>query len=305
MQTWTLNQDAARAAKAPEPMLGHIAEVLSAIEPHGRRSRPSARPPSISRAASPGRWLAVRARWRRWPRRRRHAVGGLLEPGHPPIWNAQWWMGARPVDVSTSARSPPAGGARSSRSSAIPPPGVRTHGVLFVALAVLLWAARRWTHRVGGRGGRVGRDRGVRSSLLRRAAHRPDEPSLRLWPAGAGGAATVPGPAAGPGDPADATGSGPAAVPWPPHAGRRVHPRHRPKSRRHTGDRARDPVGGDARRDARARLRPDGRAAAAPTGSGCRVRAVARHSGDRRPSPWSCSPPGWRARSSGTCRSGG
>ena len=145
--TWTLNQDAARAAQAPEPMLGHIAEVLSAIK--------AAQPPLEAQRAVA---LDLQSRVAREVARcqsalaqvaeaQRQAAGGLLEPGHPPIWNAQWWMGARPVDVS-NVREIAAGWWREVvQELRDPATGVRTHGALFVALAVLLWAARRWTHR--------------------------------------------------------------------------------------------------------------------------------------------------------------
>jgi hypothetical protein len=147
-QTWTLNQDAARAARAPEPMLGQIAEVLSAIEA-------AETPLEAQRAVA----LDLQSRVAREVARcqsalaqvaeaQRQAVGGLLETGHPPIWNARWWMGARPVDVS-NVREIAAGWWREVvQELRDPATGVRTHVALFVALAALLWAARRRTPEV-------------------------------------------------------------------------------------------------------------------------------------------------------------
>lgn len=146
-QTWTQTQDAARAAQAPEPVLGHIAGVLAAIE--------AAQTPLQAQHAVA---LELQSRVAREVARcqtalaqvaeaQSQAVGGLLEPQRPPIWNAQWWMGARTVDVRNVREIAADWWRRMIQHLRDPATGLKAHAALFVVLAALLWAARRWTHR--------------------------------------------------------------------------------------------------------------------------------------------------------------
>ena len=146
-QTWTRTQDAARAEQAPEPVLGEIAGVLAAIE--------AARTPLDAQRAGA---LELQSRVAREVARcqavsaqvaeaQSHAVEGLLEPQRPPIWNAQWWLGARTVHVRTAREVTADWWGRIIQHLRDPATGLRMHAALFVVLAALLWAARRWTRR--------------------------------------------------------------------------------------------------------------------------------------------------------------
>ena len=181
-RTWTQTRDAARAAKAPEPILAQIAEVLAAIEA-------AQIPLQTGRAAA----LDLQGRVAREVARcetalaqigeaQTQVMGGLLERDRPPIWSGELWARVSTAgfrNVRDTAIELVAGDAQGVPR--IPPRACRSTAVLFVVLAVLLWAARRWTSAFRRRGGLLVRDRGVRSSLFRRAAHRPDEPSSHLW----------------------------------------------------------------------------------------------------------------------------
>jgi potassium efflux system protein len=146
-QTWTRTQDAARAAQAPEPVLEQIAGVLAAIEAVQT-------PLQAQRAVA----LELQSRVAREVARcqtalaqvaeaESQAVGGLLEPQRPPIWNAQWWMGARTVDVRDVREVAADWWRRMIQHLREPATGLKAHAALFVVLAALLWAARRWTRR--------------------------------------------------------------------------------------------------------------------------------------------------------------
>ena len=148
-QTWTQTQDAARAAKAPEPVLRQIAGVLAAIE--------AAQPPLQAQRTVA---LELQGRVAREVARcqtalaqvaeaQRHAVGGLLEPQRPPIWNAQWWVGARTQDFRDVRAIGADWWLRMIRDLRDPANGLKAHAAFFVLLAALLWAARRWTRRSG------------------------------------------------------------------------------------------------------------------------------------------------------------
>jgi small-conductance mechanosensitive channel len=148
-QTWSQAQDAARAAQAPEPILEQIAGVLAAIE--------AARTPLQAQRAIA---LELQSRVAREVGRcqtalaqvaeaQRQAVGGLLEPERPPIWNPQWWVGARTVDAQSLRDAAFTWWREIVKDLRDPASGLRSHGALFVVLAALLWAARRWTHRAG------------------------------------------------------------------------------------------------------------------------------------------------------------
>ena len=226
-QTWTQTQDAARAAKAPEPMLAQIAGVLRRDRSSpDAAARPSARSRSISRAASPGRWLAVRRALAQvaeaqTPRGGRAPGAGASADLERPVVDgradpstfrtvreiaAGWWR-----EVIQDLRDP--ADRRAGRTRA-----------LFVVLAALLWAARRWTHRSAAEEG---------ASVATAVFDRPFSAALLI------GLVTHPfvyGPA---GPEARQLFQvvllvpvirltrpvvDPRAVPWPPHAGRRVHP---------------------------------------------------------------------------------
>ena len=144
-QTWTQTQDAARAAKAPEPILAQIAGVLTAIEA-------AQTPLQTERAAA----LDLQSRIAREVARcqaalaqigeaQRQAVGGLLERDRPAIWSAQWWVGA--LDFRNIRGNAIEWWWELVRNLLDPANGLTAHAGFFVVLAALLWAARRWTHR--------------------------------------------------------------------------------------------------------------------------------------------------------------
>jgi len=143
--TWTQTQDAARAAKAPEPILAQIAGVLTAIEA-------AQTPLQTERAAA----LDLQSRIAREVARcqaalaqigeaQRQAVGGLLERDRPAIWSAQWWVGA--LDFRNIRGNAIEWWWELVRNLLDPANGLTAHAGFFVVLAALLWAARRWTHR--------------------------------------------------------------------------------------------------------------------------------------------------------------
>jgi hypothetical protein len=80
-------------------------------------------------------------------------VEGLLEPQRPPIWNARWWVGARTVEARTVRDTAADWWRGVIRNLRDPATGLKAHAALFVVLAALLWAARRWTHRSAGEEG--------------------------------------------------------------------------------------------------------------------------------------------------------
>ena len=146
-QTWTQTQAAARAAKAPEPVLAQIAGVLAGIE-EARTPLEIQRAVALDLQTRVAREVArCQAALAQVAEAQSQAVEGLLEPQRPPIWNAQWWMGARTLDFRTAREVAANWWRRIIQHLRDPAAGVKVHAALFVVLAALLWAARRWTHR--------------------------------------------------------------------------------------------------------------------------------------------------------------
>jgi potassium efflux system protein len=146
-QTWTQTQNAARAAQAPEPVLGQIAGVLAAIEA-ARMPLQAERAVALELQSRVAREVArCQTALAQVAEAQSQAVGGLLEPESPPIWNAQWWTGARTGDVRNVREVAADWWRRLIQHLRDPATGLKAHAALFVVLAALLWAARRGTHR--------------------------------------------------------------------------------------------------------------------------------------------------------------
>lgn len=146
-QTWTQTHDAAEKAQAPEPVLRHVAQVLAAIEASQtvlQAERTAALELQSRVAQEVDRCQTALAQV---AEAQGQAVEGLLEPQRPPIWNTQWWMGAGTA-AARNVRQIAADWWRSMIQQVRDPAnGLKAHAALFVVLAALLWAARRWTHR--------------------------------------------------------------------------------------------------------------------------------------------------------------
>jgi potassium-dependent mechanosensitive channel len=141
-QTWTQTQDAARAANAPESILQKITGVLAAIE-SAQKALMATRATVLDLQSRVAQGVSrCQAALAHIDRAQKHALEGLLVRDHPPLWSgeawsvwpevfrhvrdkaADWWMG-----IILFVRNPAEGFA----------PIV----VLFLVLAVLLWAVRR------------------------------------------------------------------------------------------------------------------------------------------------------------------
>ena len=146
-QMWTQTQDAARAANAPEPVLQQIAGVLAGIEAAQTPLRDQ-RVVALELQSRVAREVArCQTALAKVAAAQRQAVGGLLEPGRRPIWNVQWWVGARTQDFRNVRAIAADWWLRTVQFLRDPANGLKAHAALFVLLAALLWAARRWTHR--------------------------------------------------------------------------------------------------------------------------------------------------------------
>ncbi len=75
------------------------------------------------------------------------AMGGLLERDRPPIWSTELWARARTAGFRDIHDSAMAWWAEFDKYLRDPANGLMVHVGLFVILAALLWAGRRWTHR--------------------------------------------------------------------------------------------------------------------------------------------------------------
>jgi len=146
-QAWTQTQDAARAAKAPEPVLRQIAGVLDAIEAAQtplRAQRAVALELQSRVAREVARCQTVLAQV---AEAQRQAVEGLLAQQRPPIWNVQWWVGARNQDFRNVRAIATDWWLAIAQYLRDPANGLKAHAAFFVLLAALLWTARRWTRR--------------------------------------------------------------------------------------------------------------------------------------------------------------
>jgi len=145
-QTWTQTQDAARAAKAPGSILQQIAGVLAAIE-QAQKALLAQRATVLDLQSRVAHGVSrCQTALAQIDEAQKQVLEGLLVRDHPPLWSGELW-GAWPevfrrvrdnaadwwVGITLSLRNPAEGLA----------PAV----VLFLVLAVLLWAARRWVRR--------------------------------------------------------------------------------------------------------------------------------------------------------------
>jgi len=152
-QTWTRTRDAARAAKAPESTLAQIGGVLAAIEA-AQIPLQAQRAVALDLQSRVAREVArCQAALAQVAAAQRQAVGGLLKRERPPIWNAQWWVGARTLDFPNVRDNAIEWWRELVRTLLDPANGLTAHAGLFVVLAALLWAARRWTHHSGAQEG--------------------------------------------------------------------------------------------------------------------------------------------------------
>jgi len=145
-QRWTQTQDAARATRAPEPILQQIAEVLAAMEP-AQKALLAQRATVLDLQSRVAQGVSrCQTALAQIDEAQKQALQGLLVRDHPPLWSGElrgawpesfrrvqdnaagWWRG-----ITLSLRNPAEGGA----------PTV----ALFLVLAVLLWAARGWVRR--------------------------------------------------------------------------------------------------------------------------------------------------------------
>jgi potassium-dependent mechanosensitive channel len=140
-QTWTRTRDAARAARAPEPILQQVAGILAAVE-QAQKALLAQRATVLDLQGRVAQGVSrCQTALAQIDEAQKQALQGLLVRDHPPLWSTElwgawpegfrrardnaagWWLG-----ITLSLRNPSEGGA----------PAV----VLFFVLAVLLWAAR-------------------------------------------------------------------------------------------------------------------------------------------------------------------
>jgi potassium efflux system protein len=146
-QTWTQTQDAARAASAPGPILQQIAGVLAAIE-QAQKALLAQRAIVLDLQSRVAQEVArCQTALAQIAEAQKQVLEGLLVRDHPPLWSGELWAGWRtegPRRVRAKAADWWEGITRALRD---PAEGLAPTVVLFLVLAVLLWAARRWVRR--------------------------------------------------------------------------------------------------------------------------------------------------------------
>jgi small-conductance mechanosensitive channel len=139
---WTQTQDAARAAKAPGSILQQITGVLAAIE-QVQKALVAQRATVLDLQSRAAQEVALcQTVLAQIAEAQKQALEGLLVRDHPPLWSGELW-GAWPEDfrrVPDMAADWWAGITLSLRD---PAEGLAAMVVLFLVLALLLWAARR------------------------------------------------------------------------------------------------------------------------------------------------------------------
>ena len=163
-RTWTQAQDAARAAKAPGSILDQIAGVLAAIE--------SAQKALLAQRATvldlQGRVAQGVSRCEtalaQIDRAQKQVLEGLLVRDHPPLWSGELW-GAWPEDFRRVRDNAAGWWEGVTLFLGNPAEGAAPTAVLFLVVAVLLWAVRRWERR--GRPPKRLRRSGPRCSIVR------------------------------------------------------------------------------------------------------------------------------------------
>ncbi len=217
-------------------------------------------------------------------------VVGCVARGRPPRPRQRHWLVGGSHPVPTQSRR-----------------GRRADGGLFLRCGrAAVGGATLGTSGGGRRRGPVVRGRGVRSSLLRRAAHHGGRPHHRVWARSPRDAGPARGYAPDPGDPVDHALRGPAGGPRPVHAGGAVRLRYRPAyPGRRAGPRAGALGAGDARGHSGARVRAAPRGSPAPPCGGGGIGAAEVPPDGGPASFCSCSPSRWGPRSLGICAWGG
>jgi small-conductance mechanosensitive channel len=151
-QTWTQTQDAARAAKAPEPTLQQIAGVLAAIEA-AQTPLQAQRATALDFQSRVSQEVArCQTALARVAEAQEGAVGELLRRNAPPIWSAELWARWRaegPSRLRQIAADRWAGFIQFFRDPATRMPF--RLGFL-VILAALFGLARRWVRRAAAAG---------------------------------------------------------------------------------------------------------------------------------------------------------
>ena len=146
-ETWTLTQDAARAAKAPEPVLAQIAGVLMAMEVSQATLQAEGAATLELQTRIAGEVARCQTALAQIADAETQAMGGLLERTAPPIWSREWWT-RPPMTAPVNVRGTPMEWWREvARSLFDPANGLKAHVWIFVMFAAVLWAARRWTQR--------------------------------------------------------------------------------------------------------------------------------------------------------------
>jgi potassium-dependent mechanosensitive channel len=145
-QTWNRTQDAARAARAPAPILQQIAGVLAAIE-QAERTLLAQRATVLDLQGRVAQGVSrCQTALAEIEEAQKQALQGLLVRDHPPLWSGESWgawsEGFR--GVRENATGWWLGVALSLRN---PAEGIVPTLVLFLVLAPLLWVVRRRARR--------------------------------------------------------------------------------------------------------------------------------------------------------------
>ena len=145
-RTWTQAQDAARAANAPGSILEQIAGVLAAIESAqkallGQRATVLDLQGRVAQGVSRCETALAQI-----DRAQKQVLEGLLVRDHPPLWSRQMW-GAWPEDFHRVRDNATGWWEGITLFLRNPAEGAAPTAVLFLVLAVLLWAVRRWERR--------------------------------------------------------------------------------------------------------------------------------------------------------------
>ncbi len=145
-QTWTQTRDTARAARAPESILRQIAEVLAAIE-QTQKALLAQRATVLDLQSRVAQGVSrCQTALAQIDEAQKQALQGLLVRDHPPLWSRELW-GGWPEGFSSVRDNAARWWLGITLSLRSPTEGVVPTVVLFLVLAVLLWAARGWVRR--------------------------------------------------------------------------------------------------------------------------------------------------------------
>ena len=145
-QTWTQTQDAARAARAPEPILQQIAEVLAAIE-QAQKTLLAQRATVLDLQSRAAQGVSrCQTALAQIDEAQTQALEGLLVRDRPPVWSSELWGGW--PEGFRRVRDNAAGWWQGiTLSLRNPAEGIAPTVILFLVAAVLLWVARDWVRR--------------------------------------------------------------------------------------------------------------------------------------------------------------